>query len=44
MYDLKKDPNELTNVFDDPSYAKVRRRLERDLDGLRKYYKAENAK
>ena len=44
MYDLKKDPNELTNVFDDPSYAKVRRQLERDLDGLRKYYKAENAK
>ena len=44
MYDLKKDPNELTNVFDDPSYAKVRRQLERDLDGLRKHYKAENAK
>ena len=44
MYDLKKDPNELTNVFDDPSYAKVRRQLERDLAGLRKHYKAENAK
>lgn len=44
LYDLKKDPNELHNVFDDPSYAKVRKQLERDLEELRVYYKAENAK
>ena len=44
LYDLKKDPNELHNVFDDPSYAKVRKQLERDLEELRVYYKAQNAK
>ena len=44
LYDLKKDPNELHNVFDDLSYAKVRKQLERDLEELRVYYKAENAK
>ena len=44
LYDLKKDPNELHNVFDDPSYAKVRKQLERDLEDLRVYYKAQNAK
>jgi choline-sulfatase len=31
LYDLKKDPHELHNVFDDPEYAATRRDMERRL-------------
>ena len=36
MYDLKKDPNELKSVYDDPKYAKVRADLTKEIDRLRK--------
>ena len=34
LYDLKKDPDELVNRFDDPGYAAVRGRLSRELAEL----------
>ena len=39
FYDLKNDPNELNNVFDNPEYADVVKELKTELDGLQKKYK-----
>lgn len=39
LYDRKKDPMEMNNVFDDPAYADIRQELEQRLLELRKYYK-----
>ncbi|MFK8111374.1 MAG: sulfatase [Rubripirellula sp.] len=39
LFDLKKDPNELKNVYDDPSYAEMRTRLQTELSRLREQYK-----
>jgi arylsulfatase A-like enzyme len=39
LYDLEKDPRELRNVYDDPSFAAVRRRLETELRRLRALYR-----
>ncbi len=39
LYDRKKDPLELNNVYEDPAYRKVVKRLTRDLYKLRKKYK-----
>ena len=36
LYDLQKDPHELCNVIDDPSYSRERSRLESELARLRK--------
>ena len=33
LFDLKKDPGQLTNVAGDPAYAAVRDRLKKELDG-----------
>lgn len=38
MYDLKTDPSEMKSVYDDPAYAKVRKRMHKRLDELRKQY------
>lgn len=38
LYDLKKDPNEMKNVYNDPSYATVRKEMHAKLDALRKKY------
>lgn len=38
LYDLKKDPNELNNVYDDPAYAGVIKQLKAELQNLRKRY------
>jgi len=38
LYDLEQDPRELKNVYDDPSYASVRRDLETELARLRNLY------
>jgi arylsulfatase A-like enzyme len=35
LYDLRSDPDELTNLADDPTYAEVRDRLQRTLDDWR---------
>ncbi len=34
LFDLQKDPNELKSVYDDPSYAKIRGDLEKELTRL----------
>jgi len=39
LYDLKKDPREMKNVFGDPAYAKIAKELKVELQTLRKKYK-----
>jgi uncharacterized sulfatase len=38
LYDLKKDPHELNNVYDDPAYADKVVELKAELERLRKFY------
>jgi arylsulfatase A-like enzyme len=38
MYDLEKDPRELSNVYADPAYAATRRAMTAELDRLRTLY------
>jgi len=39
LYDRLKDPNEMTNVYDDPAYATLVEKLTKQLKDLRTYYK-----
>lgn len=39
LYDLKKDPREMKNVYDDPKYAMVVADLKKELERLREHYK-----
>ncbi len=39
LYDLRKDPREMKNVFNDPSYAGTVKKLKAELQRLRKKYK-----
>jgi arylsulfatase A-like enzyme len=38
LYDRKKDPHELTNVYDDPAYAEVRETLHTEMKKIREKY------
>jgi arylsulfatase A-like enzyme len=38
LYDRKKDPMELTNVYEDPNYEEVREELHQQLEDLRVKY------
>lgn len=38
LYDLKKDPHEMNNVYSDPAYVDVVRELKKELKHLRKQY------
>lgn len=38
MYDLRNDPGEMRNVYDDPAYENVRQNLHKELQGLRTQY------
>ncbi|MCK5269450.1 MAG: DUF4976 domain-containing protein, partial [Sedimentisphaerales bacterium] len=38
MYDMKKDPDELNNVYSNPAYAKVVRKMKTELKRLREHY------
>ncbi len=38
LYDLRKDPMEMKNVYNDPAYADVREELHQKLDNLREKY------
>jgi arylsulfatase A-like enzyme len=39
LYDLQKDPHELNNIYDDPSYTSIVKELKDELVRLRKKYK-----
>ncbi|MBE6216105.1 MAG: sulfatase [Bacteroidales bacterium] len=39
MYDLKADPQEMNNVYDDPSYASVREHMHAKLEDVQEEYK-----
>jgi len=39
LYDLKKDPKEMKNVYNDPAYADVVKKLKAELKRLRKEYR-----
>ncbi|MGN5955899.1 sulfatase family protein [Sphingobacterium lactis] len=39
LYDLKKDPQEMRNVYADPAYRKIRAQMHKKLDKIRKEYK-----
>jgi len=39
LYDRKKDPNEINNVFDNPEYAEIRKEMEQKLKDIRIKYK-----
>ena len=38
MYDLKTDPSEMKNIYNNPAYEKVQKQLHERLEELRKYY------
>nr|MBD3621824.1 DUF4976 domain-containing protein [Sunxiuqinia sp.] len=38
LYDLEKDPAEMTNVYEDPDYEEIQEMLHKRLEGLRAYY------
>ncbi|TLP79253.1 sulfatase [Maribacter sp. ACAM166] len=38
LIDRKKDPKELTNVYDDPAYADIQDKLHKELEAVRKKY------
>ncbi len=39
LYDLEKDPEEMNNIYDDPSYSQVQKMLHERLEELRVQYK-----
>ena len=39
LYDLKEDPEEIRNMYEDPGHAGVVRRMKEELSRLREYYK-----
>jgi len=42
LFDLKTDPEQLDNVYDDPAYREVRKRLKKKLDRLREKFRDQN--
>ena len=38
LFDLKKDPDELNNVYNDPAYADILKKLKAELSRLQKFY------
>jgi hypothetical protein len=38
LYDLEKDPQELTSVYGEPAFAKITEELKKELSRLRKEY------
>ncbi|MDP6506385.1 MAG: DUF4976 domain-containing protein, partial [Planctomycetota bacterium] len=39
MFDLEKDPKEITSRYNDPAYADVQSRMKQELTSLRAHYK-----
>ena len=42
LYDLKNDPDELNNLYDDPKHAKLQKMMKTKLEKLRKHYEDES--
>ena len=38
LYDLKKDPSEMNNLYNDPKHKSIQKSLHKKLTELRKYY------
>ncbi|MBE72867.1 MAG: hypothetical protein CMM04_00345 [Rhodopirellula sp.] len=38
LYDLKKDPDEVTNIYNKPKHSKLIESLKTDLRGLQEFY------
>jgi hypothetical protein len=38
MYDLKKDPSEINNIYENPAYAEIQNELTEKLFELKKQY------
>ena len=38
MYDLKKDPSEMNNIYNDPEYAKIKKMMHMRLTEMRDKY------
>ena len=38
MYDLEQDPNEMNNIYDDPSYGEIKAQMHQKLEELRTQY------
>lgn len=43
LFDLEADPTEMHNLYNDPRYAKVREKLQKQLLGAARYYKDDEA-
>ena len=43
LYDLEKDPHEMNNLYNDPSYSRIIKQLKSDLVQLQKQYQDEEA-
>ncbi|WP_234042126.1 sulfatase family protein [Persicirhabdus sediminis] len=41
LFDLEKDPNEMTNLYNNPEYASVRQQMKEELDNMREKYEVE---
>jgi arylsulfatase A-like enzyme len=39
LFDLKRDPHEMTSVYADPKYASELKKMKRELERLRRQYK-----
>ena len=39
MYDLRNDPNELNNIYENSNYKEIKETLKKELFDLKKYYK-----
>jgi len=42
LFDLRKDPNEMKNLYNNPEYSNVQNTLKKKLGDLRKYYQDDN--
>jgi arylsulfatase A-like enzyme len=43
LFDIKDDPQEMKNVYNDPAYASIRTNLHKQLEKLREKYKDDDA-
>jgi arylsulfatase A-like enzyme len=42
LYDLKKDPSEMVNLYDNPRYSRIKETMKKELRNLKAYYEDED--